>query len=83
MDKIRNRGCFPGENHWERVLNAEEEHKYLDAAAAIGHRLNESYRRALEGIRAVKRRQQPNKPDAFLLRDVATILIDCALRPEE
>jgi integrase len=72
-----------GENHRERVLTREEERKYLEAAAAIGHELSEAYRRALEGIRAVKRGRQPKKPDAFLLRDVSTILIDCALRPEE
>jgi integrase len=72
-----------GENHRERVLTPGEERKYLDAATAIGQDLSEGYRRALEGIRAVKRGQQPSKPDAFLLRDVATVLIDCGLRPEE
>jgi len=45
--------------------------------------MSEAYRRALEGIRAVKRGQEPSKPDAFLLRDVATVLVDCGLRPEE
>jgi integrase len=72
-----------GENHRERVLNPEEERKYLDAVTASGHGLTEAYRRALEGIRAVKRGQEPKKPDAFLLRDVVTVLIDCGLRPEE
>jgi integrase len=72
-----------GENHRERVLTPGEEKKYLDAATDLGHGLNEAYRRALEGIRAVKRGQQPQKTDAYLLRDAATILIDCALRPEE
>ncbi len=44
----------------------------------------EAYQRALEGIRATVRGQQPAKPDdPYLLRDVATILLDCALRPEE
>ena len=57
--------------------------KYLEAATAIGHRLSEAYRRALDGIRAVKRGQEPKKPDALLLRDVVTVLIDCGLRPEE
>ena len=28
-------------------------------------------------------RQQPKQPDAFLLRDVVTLLVDCGLRPEE
>lgn len=72
-----------GENHRERILSPEEERKYLDAAAGIGHASSEAYRRALEGIRAVKRGQEPKKPDAFLLRDVVTVLIDCGLRPEE
>jgi integrase len=72
-----------GENHRERVLNPEEERKYVEAATAIGHGLSEAYRRALEGIRAVKRGQEPKKPDAFLLRDVVTVLTDCGLRPEE
>jgi site-specific recombinase XerC len=44
-----------GENHWERVLSADEEQRYLTAASA----------------------------QSYLLRDVATILLDCALRPED
>jgi len=74
---------LPGANHRERVLSGEEERKYLDAANAVGHELQESYLRALEGIRATQRGEQPRKPDAYLLRDVATILIDCGMRPEE
>jgi integrase len=74
---------LPGENHRERVLTAEEEKKYLEAATSAGQDLSEGYRRALEGIRALKRGQQPRQPDAFLLRDAVTILLDCALRPEE
>jgi len=42
-----------------------------------------AYRRALEGIRATQRGQQPKQPDAFLLRDAAIVLMDCGLRPEE
>jgi integrase len=72
-----------GENHRERVLTSEEERKYLDAATTLGHSLSEAYQQALEGIRTVQRREQPERKDAFLLRDVATILLDCALRPEE
>lgn len=72
-----------GENHRERVLTLEEELKYLEAASDIGHGLTEAYARALEGVRAVKRGQLPRKPDAYLLRDVTTLLIDCGLRPEE
>lgn len=74
---------LPGENHRERVLTPMEESKYLEAALDLGHGQMEAYRRALEGIRAVQRGQQPRKPDAFLLRDVVTVLIDCGLRPEE
>lgn len=72
-----------GERQRERVLTPEEEQTYLQAAATLGHELEESYRRALEGIRATKRGEQPKRPDAYLLRDVSTILIDCGRRPEE
>jgi len=44
-----------GENHRDRVLSGEEEARYLDAAANIGEGIVESYRQALEGIRATKR----------------------------
>ena len=75
---------LPGENHRDRVLTADEEARYLEAATAIGEDIQESYRRALEGIRATMRGEQPIRPeDPFLLRDVTTILIDCGLRPEE
>ncbi len=75
---------LPGENHRDRVLSADEEASYLEAATAIGEDLLESYRRALEGIRATKRGEEPIRPeDPFLLRDVSTILIDFGLRPEE
>jgi integrase len=74
---------LPGENRRERVLTQEEEAAYLEAATAIGNEIQQDYQRALTGIRAEKRGQQPRTPDAFLLRDAASILIDCALRPEE
>jgi integrase len=74
---------LPGENHRERVLSGDEEAKYLEAATSLGHEHVEAYQRALEGIRATQRGQQPKQPDAFLLRDVAIILADCGLRPEE
>ena len=74
---------LPGENERDRVLTHQEEGRYLKAAATIGARIEEAYRQALEGIRAQKG-QMPTEPDdPFLLRDVTTILIDCALRPEE
>ena len=46
-------------------------------------RLEAADERALAGVRAVKRGEQPIRPDAYLLRDVATLLLDCGLRPEE
>ena len=36
-----------------------------------------------EGILATKPGEQPKRPDAYLLRDVSTILLDCGLRSEE
>jgi integrase len=72
-----------GENQRERVLTAEEEAAYLNATAQLGEGIEEGYRTALAGIRATVRGQQPRTPDAFPLRDVTTILIDCGLRPEE
>ena len=74
---------LPGENQRERVLSSGEEGKYLEAATALGQGIEEAYQWALQGIRATKRNEQPHKPDAFLLRDVTTILLDCGLRPEE
>ena len=74
---------LPGENRRERVLTPKEEQQYLAATTDLGHQLNNGYNDALQGIRAVKRGQAPRKPDAFLLRDAATILIDTGLRPDE
>jgi integrase len=74
---------LPGENHRERVLSFEEEAAYLGAAVDVGHKIEEGYQSALKGIRALERGQQPERPDSYLLRDVATVLIDCAVRPEE
>jgi integrase len=80
LPKVR---LLPGENQRERVLSAEEESAYLNAATELGQSLERDYNAALVGIRATLRGEQPRKPDAFLLRDVTTILVDCALRPEE
>lgn len=74
---------LPGENRRERVLNADEEILYLNAATELGKNAEEAYHEALRGIRATVRGQQPRTPDAYLLRDVACVLIDCGLRPEE
>jgi integrase len=72
-----------GENQRERVLTEKEEQRYLSAAGELGDKLEVEYQRSLEGIRATLRGETPIKPDAYLLRDVTTILIDCGLRPEE
>jgi integrase len=74
---------LPGENQRERVLSADEEAAYLKAAACLGKSMEHDYSAALVGIRATLRGEQPRKPDAFLLRDVTTTLMDCGLRPEE
>ncbi|MCC6486387.1 MAG: tyrosine-type recombinase/integrase [Candidatus Hydrogenedentes bacterium] len=75
---------LPGERRRERVLTPTEEMAYLEAARKVGTAILEAYERALKGIRATKRGQQPTKPaDPYLLSDVATILLDCGLRPEE
>jgi hypothetical protein len=72
-----------GDNRRERVLTLEEETAYLDATAVIRNQIQKNYQQTLRGIRAVKRGQQPRTPDACLLRDIATILSDCGLRPDE
>lgn len=75
---------LPGENHRDRVLSSDEEVRYFNAATAIGEEIQEAYRRALLGIRATMRGEQPKPPeDPYALRDSGAILIDCALRPEE
>ncbi len=74
----------PGERRRERVLSEDEESAYLKSAGEIGDSITEAYGKALEGIRATQRGEQPQKPqDPYLLRDVAVVLLDCGLRPEE
>jgi integrase len=74
---------LPGENERDRVLTVAEESLYLRAASAIGAQIEDAYRRALTGVRA-RKGQMPREPDdPYLLRDVATVLLDCGLRPEE
>ena len=74
----------PGEKRRERVLSLEEETRYMTAASDIGDSILGAYERAVEGIRATQRGQKPVKPeDPYLLRDAATVLLDCGLRPEE
>jgi hypothetical protein len=80
LPKVR---MLPGENQRERVLTSVEESRYMEAAVAIGDGSLRAYDRALEGVRATVRGEQPIKPaDPFLLRDVVTVLLDCGLRPE-
>jgi integrase len=75
---------LPGENHRDRVLTADEEERYLDGTTVVGESIQEAYLSALQGIRAAMRGEQPTVPtDPFLLRDVATVLLDCGLRPDE
>jgi integrase len=75
---------LPGERRRERVLSPAEEAAYLEAAHAIGEKMLDAHTHALNGIRATKRGQRPNEPeDPFRMRDVASILLDCGLRPEE
>ena len=74
---------LPGENERDRVLTDDEESRYLSAAAKMGANVEEAYRRALSGLRAQKGYVPIEPEDPYLLRDVTTILIDCALRPEE
>ena len=75
---------LPGVAHRDRVVSVHEEEAYLEAAQAIGAGALEAYRCALTGIRALARNEVPVKPrDPFLLRDAATILLDCGIRPEE
>jgi integrase len=75
---------LPGERRRERVVSTSEEAEYLQAAQAIGEKRLEGYSHALKGIRATQRGKPPIEPeDPFLLRDVATILLDEGIRPEE
>lgn len=73
-----------GEKRRERVLSAEEDTAYLAAAVSIGDGAQTAHARALEGIRATRRGEIPIAPrDPFILRDVAVVLLECGLRPEE
>lgn len=75
---------LPGENRRERVLTADEDAAYLKAAQGVGDGILEAHRKALEGIRALDRGEAPIRPaDPYMLRDVATLLLDCGLRPDE
>jgi len=75
---------LPGEAHRDRVVSVKEEKAYFEGTQAIGDSALEAYQRALVGIRATERAETPTKPrDPFLLRDVAIILLDCGIRPEE
>jgi integrase len=81
LPKVR---MIPGEAHRDRVINVHEEKAYLEAAESIGNAAIEGYQQALIGIRATERGETPLKPrDPFLLRDVAVVLVDCGIRPEE
>jgi integrase len=75
---------LPGERRRERVLSPAEEIAYLQAAQTIGEKILDAYARSKKGIRATQRGQRPTEPeDRFRMREVASILLDCGLRPEE
>src|SRR5579884_1766049 len=75
---------LPGENRRDRVLSPAEEVQYLAAAQKIGEETIVAYERALSGIRARLRGEQPIAPqDFYLLRDVTSMLIDTGMRPDE
>lgn len=81
LPKVR---MIPGEAHRDRVLTPAEESAYLKACVSIGQGIETAYSAALQGIRATLRSETPIKPqDPYRLRDAATILLDCGLRPEE
>jgi integrase len=74
----------PGERRREQVLSEADEKAFLTAATDVGDSITEAYKKALRGLRATERGEQPLKPeDAYLLHDVAVMLLDCGLRPEE
>ena len=84
LEKAPTIRLLPGERRRERVLTFGEETVYLESARNVGQSILEKYTRALEGIRATQRGELPTKPaDPFLLWDVAIVLLDCGLRPEE
>jgi integrase len=73
-----------GEARRDQVITPDEEKAYLEAAQALGTGILRAYQPALTGIRALMRGEQPIPPeDAYRVRDAATLLIDCGLRPEE
>lgn len=75
---------LPGEVRRERVLTNDEEARYFSGAVAVGQHSIEAYERALTGTRALERNQTPAPPaDPFMLRDAATVLAECGLRPDE
>jgi integrase len=81
MPRVR---MLPGEAHRDRVISVDDEKAYFEGTQAIGDSAREAYQRALVGIRATERAETPIEPrDPFLLRDVAIILLDCGIRPEE
>jgi integrase len=75
---------LPGEALRDRVVSVNKEKAYFEGTQTIGASALEAYRRALGGVRSVERGEISVKPrDLFLLRDVAIILLDCGIRPEE
>jgi len=76
--------CWPGDTKRKRVLNNEEEEKYLSAAHQVGDHIAKACKVALQGIRATQRRRKPIEPrDPYVLHDITITLLDCGLLPEE
>jgi integrase len=55
----------------------------LKAATELGYTQENDYEQALRGVRATMRGEHPIKPDAYLLLHIATVLLECGLRPDE
>jgi hypothetical protein len=66
---------LPGERRRDRVLTHAEEREYFRAAQVIGEDIENAYRSASEGIRAM-RGQQPIKPGRSV--SVCAISVRCS-----
>jgi integrase len=80
VTKVR---LLPGERHRERALSEMEDRAYIEAATVLAQKLDQDYDAALKGIRALVRGEQPRKPDSYRLRDIALLMLDAGLRPDE
>jgi integrase len=72
-----------GEASRDRILEPEEERTYLDAALQMAHEQMDRYRAELALWQRGKRKARPVVPDARLMHDIAVVLLDTGLRPNE